>query len=79
MRTAPTHVQADEATLAAHKKREDAGEINIWSGRRIKGTGGGGQKRTREVSQYRCRPEVDVGRTRGSDAKQMQFCLYFAK
>ena len=38
-----------------------------------------GRNAKKERSKYRCRPEIDVGKTRGSAAKQMQFCMYFAK
>ena len=57
---------------------------NIWSGRKMDKSGGldrndYGRNAKKERSKYRCRPEIDVGKTRGSAAKQMQFCMYFAK
>ncbi len=62
----------------------DNASHNIWSGRRMDKMGGVdrselGRNAKKERSKYRCRPELDVGRTRGSGAKQMTFCLYFAK
>ncbi|KAG1678039.1 hypothetical protein FOA52_000835 [Chlamydomonas sp. UWO 241] len=75
----PARRQVDESTIKK-EVREDAGERNLWTGKRINaGRGSGGGRPARERSDYRCRPELDIGRTRGSDAKQMQFCLFFAK
>lgn len=73
--------QVDESTLAG---RADRSDTNIWSGRKLdRPMGPDGRpdfsRGPKEKSKYRCRPELDVGRTRGSDAKQMQFCLYFSK
>lgn len=77
-------LQVDDATLQRELALQQgkAGETNIWTGRR-----GLGQQRDkaaprvkeREASRFRCVPLLDVGRTRGSDAHQRTFCLYFAK
>ncbi len=67
-----------------------SGERNLWSGKRIGGVGGGGgggvpgagnqaKRREHEAAKFRCQPELDVGRTRGSEADQHTFCTYFAK
>ncbi|KAG2445736.1 hypothetical protein HXX76_000342 [Chlamydomonas incerta] len=79
--------QVDDATLQKElAARGGGGELNYWSGRKLgpsvpqAGRGAGRQvERVREASKYRCLPEADVGRTRGSDAKQHVFCLYFSK
>lgn len=70
----------------------DGGDINIWTGRRIGPRGGGGGASSggggrsggggsggRAKSHYRCRPETDTGRTRGSDGRVSVFCSYFAR
>eukprot|EP00198_Chlamydomonas_reinhardtii_P012998 XP_001702335.1 predicted protein [Chlamydomonas reinhardtii] len=83
----PARRQVDDATLQKElAARGGGGDVNYWSGRKMSasvpqpGRGGGRQvERVREASKYRCLPEADVGRTRGSDAKQHVFCLYFSK
>ncbi|EFJ51028.1 hypothetical protein VOLCADRAFT_116593 [Volvox carteri f. nagariensis] len=62
----------------ANKAGAEAGPSVGAPGRDGKRGGPGGQ-RVKETSKYRCVLELDVGRTRGSDAKQHVFCLYFAK
>ncbi len=83
----PSPVQVDDATLQKElQARGGPGEVNLWSGRRLGPSGppaggppGGRGDRRREASKYRCVLELDVGRTRGSDAGQHMFCIYFAK
>ena len=80
----PARRQVDESTLARELAVRDASTHNIWSGRAMDKMGGldrseMGRNAKKERSKYRCRPEIDVGKTRGSGAGQMQFCLYFAK
>ncbi|GLC44099.1 hypothetical protein PLESTB_000929400 [Pleodorina starrii] len=88
--TRPARKQVDDATLQKEiQARGGVGERNLWSGRRVGPSvgppggdgkrGGPGSQRSRDASKYRCVLELDVGRTRGSDAKQHVFCLYFAK
>ncbi|GIL46980.1 hypothetical protein Vafri_3835 [Volvox africanus] len=86
----PARKQVDDVTLQKEiQARGGLGERNLWSGRRIGPSvgppssdgkrGGPGVQRVKDASKYRCVVELDVGRTRGSDAKQHVFCLYFAK
>ncbi|GFR43542.1 hypothetical protein Agub_g4635 [Astrephomene gubernaculifera] len=87
--TRPARKQVDDATLQREiQARGGLGERNLWSGRRVGPSGppggdskrgGPGGQRVKDASKYRCVLELDVGRTRGSDAKQHVFCLYFAK
>jgi hypothetical protein len=76
-------MQVDDATLQKEMQaRGGAGERNLWSGK-VQGPRGDrrqpGEKHSKEVSKYRCMLEIDVGRTRGSDADQHVFCMYFTK
>lgn len=78
----PARRQVDESTL---KKGEGRTHLthNIWQGYSLDKPSGPDrpslEREKRQRSLYRCRPELDVGRTRGSDVKQRTFCLYFAK
>ena len=79
----PARRQVDESTLHREIEARDHSTHNIWSGRAMDKTGAVdrsqyGRNAKKERSKYRCRPELDVGKTRGSGANQMQFCLYFA-
>ncbi|KAF5833735.1 hypothetical protein DUNSADRAFT_9842 [Dunaliella salina] len=77
--------QVDEQSLQramAEKARKESSGRNIWTGKAVRGPQGDGGppgRRARELSMYRCVPQVDCGRTKGSEAKQRMFCLYFAK
>ncbi|KAG2485842.1 hypothetical protein HYH03_015425 [Edaphochlamys debaryana] len=82
--TRPARRQVDDATLAREMQaRGGPGERNLWSGRKQGSSanppGGDRRGRDRELSKYRLVMEADVGRTRGSDAKQHMFCIYFCK
>lgn len=59
------------------------GEYNIWWGRRggHRRDGANGYRRPppRVRSQYRCRPALDTGRTRGGDNGATLFCSFFAR
>jgi hypothetical protein len=56
------------------------GDINIWTGRRAGGGRERGAPRGQPArSQYRCRPAIDTGRTRGSEGRINTFCSYFAR
>eukprot|EP00798_Chlamydomonas_sp_ICE-L_P022793 gene22793-29961_t len=66
-----------------HEAPKDTNTFNIWygktpcSGDRNEGRGRGLEAMVR--SKYRCVPQLDCGRTRGSDANQHVFCIYFCK
>ncbi|KXZ48148.1 hypothetical protein GPECTOR_30g244 [Gonium pectorale] len=82
----PARRQVDDATLQKEiQARGGYGEVNLWSGRKLNPTVPpvGGDKRNasrnKDAAKFRLVIEADVGRTRGSDAKQHVFCLYFAK
>ncbi|KAL6765669.1 hypothetical protein V8C86DRAFT_3128038 [Haematococcus lacustris] len=82
----PARRQVDEATLQRDTQLKKANELprNAWSGkvhRQLTGEEKGAQRhdRVKERSRFRCMPEVDCGRTKGSQAQQKMFCLYFAK
>jgi len=64
--------------VARDEPPRSASTHNIWSGRRLV-SGGKSEPRERRGSQHRCRPKLDVGKTRGSGAGIQQFCLYFAR
>lgn len=68
-------LQVDKPVVRDEEPRS-AATHNLWTGRRL---GGKAPERERKGSQHRCRPKVDVGKTRGSQACIQQFCLYFAR
>jgi len=55
----------------------DAAEYNIWHGKSSRSRGDTMTARRKASAQ--CEPYLDSGYTRGSAAKQSQFCLYFAR
>jgi hypothetical protein len=82
----PARRQVDESTIKKCGGGDGArshGSHNIWSGHSLDKPAGPDRptltREKKERSLYRCRPELDVGKTRGSEAHQRTFCLYFAK
>eukprot|EP00775_Hariotina_reticulata_P011684 gene11684-11827_t len=64
--------------VTAGHTNDAPGPVNIWSGRCV-GPRRPKEQRVRQGSAYRCNPTTDTGRTRGSEGKVNQFCLFFAK
>jgi hypothetical protein len=70
------HIQVERPVITEPQRGAGA-DVNIWSGRRA---GERAPKRgERARSQYRCRPALDTGRTRGSQGRVGTFCSYFAR